>query len=327
MTAMSSWCPVSQVVVKGSAVDHFVVVVQPDTITHGDTATIHVQAKDKDNHDIQLHGETLLNALLDGAGQTYGTLIGPATTGPLVEISYEEIQMGKLQFVADGENPIGLDAQQVKISVVLSDDETKEGVATVAVSPSIEKFCQNDANWAGLDYDKYVDSVETNKQGKTVYYKIARKGCALTCMAMVAKAGGANLDPGRLAEYMNNPSHYGYGKDYGVKWGIVNVLQGVSQKFQFPISQGSGLKYDQKPNVDLSKSTTVELSSLDQYLTGGALIIAQVYNPTTRGNHWVLVTEKQGSKYSIIDPGCYEGRDDLQSYSNNIYKFVVYRRK
>jgi hypothetical protein len=235
--------------------------------------------------------------------------------------------MGKLQFVADGENPIGLDAQQVKISVVLSDDETKEGAGTVAVLPSIEKFCQNDANWAGLDYDKYVDSVETNKQGKTVYYKIARKGCALTCMAMVAKAGGANLDPGRLAEYMNNPSHYGYGKDYGVKWGIVNVLQGVSQKFQFPISQGSGLKYDQKPNVDLSKSTTVELSSLDQYLTGGALIIAQVYNPTTRGNHWVLVTEKQGSKYTIIDPGCYEGRDDLQSYSNNIYKFVVYRRK
>jgi hypothetical protein len=227
----SSWCPVSQVVVKGSALHHFVVTVQPDTVVHGDTATVHVQAKDKDNQDIRVDGETLLSALLDAAGQTYGKLIGVTTTGPLVEISYGEIQVGKLRFVADGDNPIGLEAQQVKISVVLSEDETKEGVGTVAVKPSIEKFCQGDSKWAGTKYDNYVRKKKdgsgdsTDVQGSKVYYGVGDKGCALTCMAMVAKAGGAGTDPGKLAEYMNDTTHYGF-IDAGVLWGAIDNYPG-----------------------------------------------------------------------------------------------------
>ena len=326
----SSWCPVSQVVVKGSALHHFVVTVQPDTVVHGDTATVHVQAKDKDNHDIRVDGETLLSALLDAAGQTYGKLIGATTTGPLVEISYGEIQVGKLRFVADGDNPIGLEAQQVKISLVLSDDETKEGVGTVAVKPSIEKFCQGDSKWAGTKYDNYVRKKKdgsgdsTDVQGGKVYYGVGDKGCALTCMAMVAKAGGAGTDPGKLAEYMNDAKHYGF-RNNGVKWAAIDKLSGYS-RFQTPITEGDGLEYT-NDEVDLTKSGTIKLSDMDKYLSSGALIIAQVYNPTTRGNHWVLVTTRQGGAYKIIDPGCYPGRTDLGFYVNSVYKITVYRRK
>jgi hypothetical protein len=64
---------------------------------------------------------------------------------------------------------------------------------------------------------------------------------------------------------------------------------------------------------------------MDQYLDQGYLIIAQVYNPTTKGNHWVLVTDKDNNDYSIIDPGCYSDRDNLSAYGS-VYKFVVYKK-
>jgi hypothetical protein len=324
----SSWCPVSQVVVKGSALHHFVVTVQPDTVEHGDTATVHVQAKDKDNQDIRVDGETLLSALLDAAGQTYGKLIGATMTGPLVEISYWEIQVGELRFVADGDNPIGLEAQQVKISLVLSEDETKEGVGTVAVLPSIEKFCQSNPDWAGLDYDKYIDPAETKKQGKTVYYKIGRKGCALGCMAMVAKAGGANVNPRSLNEWMTG-THGFRGTEGGVVWGAIDGFDGNSKYKSSPTFQGSGLQYhDDGKTVDLESSSTVSLSSMDPYLEKGALIAAAVYNPSTKNAHWVLVVGKSSDGYRILDPGCYQDRTTLGGeYANSVYKFMVYHRK
>jgi hypothetical protein len=326
MKAMSSWCPISEVVVKGSPLDHFLVTVEPDTIVHGDTATVHVQ--DSDNEDIELDGETLLNALLDAAGQTYGKLIGAALPGPLVEMSYEEVKAGKLRYVANGDDPTGLPAQQVKISVVLSDDETKEGIGTVAVKASIEKFCQNNPDWAGADYDKYVDPVETKKQGKTVYYKIARKGCALTCMAMVAKAGGTNVNPGSLNEWMT--SNHGFrGTEGGVVWGAIDGFDSDSKYKSSPTFQGSGLQFhDDRKTVDLENSSTVSLSSMDPFLEKGALIAAEVYNPSTKNAHWVLVVRKSSNGYGILDPGCYQDRTTLGGeYANSVYKFMVYHRK
>jgi len=325
MTAMSSWCPISQVKVKGSPLDHFLVTVEPDTIVHGDTATVHVQPQDNGNENIELDGETLLNALLDAAGQTYGKLIGAEVPGPLVEMRYEELKAGKLRYATDGDDPTGLPAQQVKISVVLSDDETKEGIGTVAVKPSIEKFCQNEADWASLDYDKYVDPVETKNQGKTVYYKIARKGCALSCMAMVAKAGGVNTDPGKLAAYMNDSEHYGFTPEHGVVW---NAIDGLNGRFGYDGFDGDGLKYkSDKITVDLQNSKTVSATKMDRFLNAGSLVIAQVYNLTTKNNHWILVTGKIGGEYAILDPGCYSGRTTLSNgYGNNIYRFIVYSR-
>lgn len=66
---------------------------------------------------------------------------------------------------------------------------------------------------------------------------------------------------------------------------------------------------------------------MDQFLNDRDLIIAQVYNSTTKNNHWVLVTGKNGNDYSILDPGCYGGRTTLQNgYGNNVYKFITYTR-
>jgi len=327
---LSGWCPISQVVVKGSPLEHFLVTVEPDTIVHGDTATVHVQPQDNANENIELDGETLLNALLDAAGQTYGKLIGAAVPGPLLEMSYEEVKAGKLRYVADGEDPTGLPAQQVKISVVLSDDETREGIGTVAVKASIERFCQGDSGWAGTKYDNYVKkdrngNIIKDEDGNPVYYGVGNKGCALTCMAMVAKAGGVDTDPGKLAAYMNDSEHYGFTPAHGVIWNAIDSLNG---RFAYDGFSGDGLKYkSDKITVDLQNSKTVSTAKMDPFLNAGSLIIAQVYNKTTNNGHWVVVAGKTGSEYSILDPGCYSGRTTLKNgYGNYIYRFIVYSK-
>jgi hypothetical protein len=315
------------------ALDHFTVTASPDTIQHSESATIKVQGKDRDNRDVEPPSGTLVNVVL-GTAEIYGNLQHEGQKGKtILDVPYADANSGKLTYVADGEDPIDEGPQTVVISVTKVKDERIAGAGSVVVNPSIEKFCQGKSSWAGTKYDDYVRKKKdksgdsTDAQGNKVYHTVGSKGCALTCMAMVAKAAGADTDPGKLAEYMNDRKHYGFTADYGVKWGVVNVLEGSSQRFEPPITQGKGLQYDQGGNVALPKSTTVELPKLDQYLSKGALIIAQVYNPTTQGNHWVLLTEKQANQYKIIDPGCYEGRQDLGSYSNNVYKIVVYKWK
>jgi hypothetical protein len=319
---------VGRVVVRKPGLDHFVVTAEPDTIVHGDAAVVLVQPRNKDDEDINLDGETLLNVLLDAPGQTYGKLVGAGGSGPLVETTYEDVKQGKLHYVADGDNLTGLPAQQVKISVVLSDDETKEGIGTVVVKALIEKFCQNNPDWAGDDYDKYVDPDETAKQGKTAYYKIKRKGCALTCMAMVAKAGGADVNPRSLNEWMT--AHHGFrGTKGSVVWGAIDGFDGNTKYESAPTYQGSGLQFlgDGK-TVDLESSVIVNLSAMDPYLSKGALIAAEVYNPTSGNAHWVLVTEKSTDGYKILDPSCYQDRKTLaDGYANRVYKYMVYERK
>jgi hypothetical protein len=70
------------------------------------------------------------------------------------------------------------------------------------------------------------------------------------------------------------------------------------------------------------------LSAMDPYLSKGALIAAEVYNPTSGNAHWVLVTEKSTDGYKILDPSCYQDRKTLaDGYANRVYKYMVYERK
>ncbi len=46
-------------------------------------------------------------------------------------------------------------------------------------------------------------------------------------------------------------------------------------------------------------------------------VIAQVKNPTTGHNHFVILTGQGDNTYNIVDPG-YKGRTTLESYSNQI---------
>jgi hypothetical protein len=140
-------------------------------------------------------------------------------------------------------------------------------------------------------------------------------------MAMIAHAGGADTDPGKLADYMRG--HNGF-DGARVKW---RAIDGLNYGYRSDGNNGDGLQYNDDGSVDLDDSTPVDVTDMDDYLSDGALIIAQVYNPSTHGNHWVLVTGKDGSEYSIIDPGCYVGRTTLSNgYGNNIYRFIVYEK-
>lgn len=314
----------SVIITGESALDHFDVRIEPDTILHNEGGKIFVTAKDNENNDFPLDGNTLINFSLDADGGRYGDLSYGLHEGNAInDIPYNTAKSGSVYYIAAGENPDSVSEIRIGVTGAL-----KEGIGSAKVKTVIEKYCQTD--YPNVQYDHYARKSKLNKEkdsvrtdGSIVYYSVANKGCTLTCMAMVAKAGGADTNPEKLAKYLIDSNGFDGNK---VKWTAVNSLEKYS-KFSSPISDGDGLFYDNNDKLVLSKSEPINLSSMDLYLSKKALIIAQVYNPSTKNNHWVLVTEKNGGKYSIIDPGCYNSRNDLESYNNNVYKIIIFRRK
>jgi ABC-type bacteriocin/lantibiotic exporter with double-glycine peptidase domain len=143
---------------------------------------------------------------------------------------------------------------------------------------------------------------------------------------MVARAGGANIDPGSLANYMNDPAHYGY-HGVAVKWAAIDTFAG-EHGYRFDTLVGEGLRLDStKKSVDLPNSIALSNSVMDQYLRDGALIIAEVYN--SGDTHWVVVTGRQDITYSILDPACYKKieRTTLSDYENTVYRIVIYTKQ
>jgi hypothetical protein len=224
------------------------------------------------------------------------------------------------------QNNISKKAASLTASSIRINDNSHYGLAKLVVKKrTIKHFCQGD--YPNVRYDDYVKkdkngNIIKDKDGNPVYYSVGDKGCALTCMAMIAYAGGADIDPGTLASDMRE--HGGF-TGQGVNWDHINNYHG-NLGFARDTIKGNGLKLGEDgKTVDFQKSISLALSSMDQYLDQGYLIIAQVYNPTTKGNHWVLVTDKDNNDYSIIDPGCYSDRDNLSAYGS-VYKFVVYKK-
>jgi hypothetical protein len=304
------------VVVKGKNVlDHFAVRVSPDTVEHGATATIIVQAKDRNNNDIELASGTRVNVVLR-ADEKYGNLAYAGRIGKAIDnIAYEEAKQGKVKFVADGENPIGLEPQKVEVGVT---GEGKAGVGSAWVQGALEytHFKQADPLWGDQKYDEYIDTIIVRPSGKrdTVYYKIRRKGCAVTAMAMVLKAFGVDADPGSLNKWMIE--NEGYDGPY-VIWESLDRYPG-NNKVKVGKIVGAGYE----------RSKTNQLGKMDPYLSKGLPILAEVFNPTTNSQHWVLVTGKRGGQYQILDPGGYANRNTLDgAYNNRVYRFTVYKPK
>jgi hypothetical protein len=351
--------------------DHFYVYAAPDTISHSDSGStiIYVQAKDKDDRNVDYYGDILISASPAGYGDLGYTepsssiengnasskRVPPnvlssakssvvkrqnkslpmltvqaveknvATTDEL-QLGYWAANGGYLYYAPDGTVPDS--NTTITFTVTTVDNPSATGKGSVVIKGGITKFCQGNYPYVRYDSsvikkkDKSGDS--TDAQGNIVYSSVASEGCALTCMAMIAKAGGANIDPGILAAMMDDTSHYGFNGG-GVFWKVIDTLQG-NEKYTYKYVSGLGLKRSHgKP--DTSISTPLDLSNMDDDLSNGALVVAQVYNPTTGHTHWVLVRGKNGSAYNIYDPGCYDGRDDLTAYGNHVYRFVVYRRK
>ncbi len=163
------------------------------------------------------------------------------------------------------------------------------------------RYAQNDSRWGDEVYDTYIKLI-SNKD--TVYYKIREKGCALSCIAMILKACGVDTDPGKLNKWKKENNGY---LDELVRWDV-NPTEG-KVAFVKPI-QTSELK---------------EISALDKYLEECKFVIVQVINPDTKGNHWVIVTEKKGKKYYILDPGD-KNRSTLAEYGNMIYAARIYKK-
>jgi hypothetical protein len=175
----------------------------------------------------------------------------------------------------------------------------------VSVSPVFTTYSMHDSRWK-----------ETSYAGTS--YKIGGtngQGCALTSLAMALTGAGIAQDPGALNSLLLS-SNNGYTKivdgdgkaNAYVNWDIAvsaaAKAAGLADKVTF---QTGGTR---------SSSTAV----LDNLLSNGYPVIVGV-NPhvdsqgKTEWWHFVVVTGKQGSTYTITDPGRPE-RTTLDAYSN-----------
>lgn len=115
------------VVGEEEELDHFLVIIEPDTVNHLENATITVQAKDESGNDVDPPEGTLLNFSLDENGELYGSFLAPdgSTAESLTGITYGDAHAGNVKYVADGEEPDS--PVEVLVNVVKSDDEGKKG--------------------------------------------------------------------------------------------------------------------------------------------------------------------------------------------------------
>lgn len=148
---------------------------------------------------------------------------------------------------------------------------------------NVQRLSQGAAPWADDLYDH--STTKTIKQ----------KGCALTSLSMALNFAGLPNDPGSLNQFMIRTDN-----DYAgtsVNWGPT-TRDRSDGKLIF--------------NGFRSKST----QALDDALCQGFPVIVGV-ELSGRGvpGHFVVVTGKQGDKYSIADPG-FAGRTTLDSYDN-----------
>ena len=199
------------------------------------------------------------------------------------------------------------------------DDGSPQTFTFEALCPAVTSYKQND----------YPDEPYANicKNGKKAVpcseqysepWTIKEKGCALTSISMILHRFGFATPPLALNYHLsqNNMGYNGHGSVY---WESVNYM--TSQQIKY--------KYDSKHYGRLpskkSNGKRVSKRILDSYLEKCIPIVAQVYNPDTKREHWVVVTEKDGNDYAINDPG-YSGKSYLSSYGD-IYGIRVFENQ
>jgi len=160
-------------------------------------------------------------------------------------------------------------------------------------------YKQTDSQWADSIYDATQDSIR-------------KKGCAVSTAAIVLTAFGHATDPGELNSWMKARSieEGGYSGE-SVNW------QGAFRRFKeltfnYTSNRGFGVP-------DSARSPSV----LDNPLSSCRLVIVQVQNPRG-GEHWVVVTGKQGNDYTIRDPGY--PKTLLSQYESRFWKYIVVPR-
>ena len=296
-------CTQTTVMVRQESVlDHFAVWVSPDTIEHSQSTTITVVAQDLSNREISIYGNTVMTFTTDKP--EYGSFSQSAYS------TYALARAGGVVFVADRQNPVGLDPQRVVVTVT---GAAKSGSGRMNVMGVLEytHFTQGDSIWA----DSLYDNSKTER--------ISGKGCALTAIAMVMKAFGVDVDPGSLNKWMKGKDGF---DGLNVKWWSIDGFAG-NNKVEYRGQEGYGIGYD-KTTRRIIIPQPINLTDMDVHLNKGLPIIAQVLNPTTNNAHWVLVSSKRNGEYNILDPGGYSNRTTLSgAYKNSVYRFILYEQK
>jgi hypothetical protein len=105
-------------------------------------------------------------------------------------------------------------------------------------------------------------------------------------MAMIAKARGVDLNPWSLNEHMTDN---GLSTHHGVRWDLINAYTNYKTGLQAPV-------------IYPEKGAGVSLPTIGGCLDQGAFVVAHVMNPNTGHGHFMVVTGKIGSDYSVLDP-------------------------
>jgi HYR domain-containing protein len=151
---------------------------------------------------------------------------------------------------------------------------------------------QDDTRWGAAPYDHRPTT-------------IGRKGCALTSLTMAFNfAANTTLDPYWLNGFMSNPTHGDFGEDGGVLFG--KTVRDVSHYFR-----GNAAKQFEWQGRTISSRldpTAAEREVEEAVCTQGypEIVGVKLRLDAKLGvlvpNHYVLVTGKEGNRFTIIDP-------------------------
>lgn len=164
------------------------------------------------------------------------------------------------------------------------------------------RYRQGDPLWADDTYDSTQSTIKA-------------LGCALSSMAMVMTAFGDTVNPGEMNRWMKERI-LDDGGFYGnlVNWDAMKKHSATGITYRYFHAEDFG---------DTTKAT--DPSDFSGDIDNCALVIAQVYNMQTRNQHWVVVNRRNGSNYSITDPG--RGETSLEGYGNRIWTYLVVSRQ
>lgn len=311
-------CPVNNVTVRVTP-DGILLKVSPNKIHFSEEVSLLTHLLYKGKPLPSGYDDILVNYLLASEFEGFGALdSGSGARGSTITgVRYEEAQKGSIKFVADGQEydgrfPLGI---PLATSAEVGGELLVNASAAYLFGPNTTGivFLQNDLLWETQLYDH--DTSRT----------IGGSGCALTCIAMILKAYGVDVDPKRLNLWMKDPKNKGY-NNLDVSWRNALIRFDNSPINEIEIN-GDGLQKNplMQDRRNLPPDSLPSLLPLDAALAEGRPVIAQVLNPNTQNNHWVVVTGKTaGGSYKILDPGGYSRvlLDNNQVYKT-IYRYVL----
>jgi hypothetical protein len=309
--------PVGQVVVKRRTATKIELRVSASTVTSYGNVILTVILSDPEGQIRPEETDAKVNFHLGSEGEPFGTLEN-ATTGTqgmnLVDVSYSQAAEGSIAFLANGQAYNG----RFPLGISLGATTTVNGTLHVDVQATY----LSGANTTGVLYlqgnSTWKDSIYDNSE-KT----ISKEGCALSCIAMVLKAYGVNVDPGGLNAWMKKNAMFDGTK---VLWKTIGGYEGSPIRVMKPV--GEGLGYDDGLDQVTPPETLPSLAQMDATLSSGLPVIAQVLNPDKNNQHWIVVTGKTANgDYTILDPGGKTNRVTLSSSYKTIYRYVPLKLK